>query len=167
MHAYDGDNVLVVGNSNAVIYTNNGGVTWKTATGPSVGVNLGACWMFDEETWFVGEGAGGNGKLWLTTNSGKTWSTKGLPATYIQIDKILFISEAEGYISARSGGQSYTLRTITGGYEWVVLPQGKRAVSVDNSYLSDIAVCSKYSNTAFAAGLASDASAGIIVKMAA
>jgi photosystem II stability/assembly factor-like uncharacterized protein len=165
VHAYDQENVLAVGNSNAVVYTNNGGVTWKTATGPSVGVALGACWMWDAETWFVGEGAGGNGKLWYTTNSGKTWTEKGLPATYLQIDKILFVSEAEGYISARSGGQSYVLRTITGGYEWVVLPQGKRATAVDNSYLSDLAVCSKNSNTAFAAGLADDGSAGIILKM--
>lgn len=167
VHAYDNEYVLTVGDSNAVVYTQNGGVTWKTATGPSVGVNLGSCWMWDEETWFVGEGAGGSGKLWLTTNGGKTWTEKGLPATYGRIDKIEFISEAEGYISARSGGQSYVLRTITAGYEWVVLPQGKRAVTIDNSYLSDLAVCSKYSNTAFAAGLADDGSAGIILKMAA
>lgn len=167
VHAYDNDYVLTVGNSNAVVYTQNGGVTWKTATGPSVGVNLGACWMWDEETWFVGEGPGGSGKLWLTTNSGKTWTETGLPATYGQIDKIEFISEAEGYIAARSGGQSYVLRTITAGYEWVVLPQGKRAVAIDNSYLSDLAVCSKYSNTAFAAGLGDNGTAGIILKMTA
>jgi len=123
--------------------------------------------MWDKETWFVGEGAGGTGKLWVTANSGLTWTEKGLPATYGQIDKIEFISEAEGYISARSGGQSYVLRTITGGYEWVVLPQGRSGVAVDNSYLADLAVCSKYGNTAFAAGLADNGTAGIILKMAA
>jgi len=165
--AYDKDNVLVVGNANAVLYTNNSGISWSVATGPSVGVNLGACWMWDADTWLVGEGAGGSGKLWLTINGGKSWSQVGLPASYDQIDKIVFVSEAEGYIAAHSGGQSYILRTITAGNEWDVLPQGKRAVAVDNTYLHDVAVCSKYSNTAFAAGLADDGSAGIILKMAA
>ena len=165
--AYNTQSILAVGNSNAVVYTTNGGVTWNSITGPAVGVNLGACWMWDATTWFVGEGAGGTGKLWLTTNSGKTWSQVGLPSTYLRIDKIVFVSEAEGYISARTGGLSIILRTITGGNEWVTLPQGKSAVAVENSYLVDLAVCSKYANTAFAAGLGDNGTAGIIVKMAA
>jgi photosystem II stability/assembly factor-like uncharacterized protein len=167
VHAFDADNVLTVGNSNAVIYTSNGGVSWKAVTGPSVGINMGACWMWDEETWFVGEGAGGAGKLWLTTNAGLTWSLVGLPSSYDRIYKIKFISEAEGYLAAHAGGQTYVLRTITAGNEWVVLPQGKSGVPVDNAYLRDLAVCSKYSNTAFAAGLGANGTAGIILKMAA
>lgn len=157
--------VLAVGNSNAVVYTANGGVSWQSVTGPSVGVNLGACWMWDKDTWFVGEGAGGNGKLWLTTNSGRTWAEVGLPSSYLRIDRITFVSESEGYISARTGGTSVILRTITAGNEWVVLPQGKRAVAVENSYLRDIGVCSKYANTVFAAGLADNGTAGVILKM--
>lgn len=167
VHAYDSDNILVVGNTNTVIYSSDGGETWLTVTGPAVGVNLGACWMWDKDTWLVGEGAGGTGKLWVTSNAGITWTTIGLPATYIQIDKIVFVSEAEGYLSARTAGQSYILRTITGGNEWVVLPQGKTAVAVDNTYLTDIAVCSKYANVAYAGGLADNGTAGIILKMTA
>jgi len=167
VHAFSSTHVLAVGNSNAVSYTINGGVTWKTITGPSVGVNLGACWMWDEETWIVGEGPGGAGSLYYTDNSGYTWTEINLPVNLDQIDKIIFVSEAEGYLAGRSGGQSYVLRTITAGAEWVVLPQGKRGVPVDNSYLSDLAVCGKTSNTAFAAGLADNGTAGIILKMAA
>lgn len=167
VHALDTENVLAVGDTNAVVHTSNGGDTWETVTGPSVGVNLGACWMWDSKVWMVGEGAGGSGKLWLTVNSGLTWTEIGLPATYTRIDRIKFVSEAEGYIVARSGGQSYVLRTITAGYEWVVLPQGKRGVAVANSYLSDIAVCDKYANAAYAAGLASNGTAGIVLKMSA
>jgi photosystem II stability/assembly factor-like uncharacterized protein len=121
--------------------------------------------MWDKETWFVGEGAGGNGKLWLTTNTGRTWSEVALPSTYLRIDKIVFVSEAEGYISARTGGTSIILRTITAGNEWVTLPQGKRAVPVENSYLRDLGVCSKYENTVYAAGLADNGTAGVILKM--
>jgi len=165
VHAFDTKNVLAVGNSNAVIFTSNGGVTWESVTGPAVGINLGACWMWDSKTWIVGEGSGGNGKLWLTTNSGITWTQIGLPATYTRIDKIYFASEAEGYIAARSGGQSYVLRTITGGYEWVVLPQGKKGTAISNSYLRDLAVCDQFSNTVYSAGLAANGTAGIALKM--
>lgn len=165
INALDADNVLAVGDSNAVIYTSNGGSTWEAVTGPSVGVNLGACWMWDEKVWLVGEGANGNGKLWYTINSGVTWVQVGLPAAYNRIDKIVFVSEAEGYISARAGGQSYILRTITGGQQWVVLPSGKKGVAIANSYLSDIAVTSKFANLVYAAGLATNGTAGIALKM--
>lgn len=167
VHAHNNANVLAVGDSNAVIYTKNGGTSWNAVTGPSVGVNLGACWMWDKDCWFVGEGANGTGKLWLTTNQGRTWSVVAVPATYGRIDKIQFVSEAEGYISARDGSRSYILRTITAGNEWTVMPQGKRAVPVANSNLLDIAVTDKISNTVFAAGLDANGTAGIIVKMAA
>lgn len=167
VHAMDTKYVLAVGNSNAVVYTENGGVTWKSETGPAVGVNLGACWMWDKDTWFVGEGAGGTGKLWLTTNRGKSWQQGRTPGTYSRIYKIVFVSDSEGYLIAQAGGQSIVLRTITAGNEWVALPNGKRAVPVDNTYLTDLAVCSKTANTAFAAGLADNGTAGIILKMAA
>ena len=167
VNAYNSDNVLAVGNSNAVVYTTNGGETWQSVTGPAVGVNLGACWMWDADAWFVGEGAGGTGKLWLTTNQGITWSEVGLPATYLRIYKIEFVSEAEGYLIATYGSQGYVLRTITAGNEWDVVPQGKNQTAVANSYLRDIAGCSKFANSAYAAGLASNLTAGIILKMSA
>jgi len=167
IHAFDTDNILAVGDSNAVIYSTDGGETWTSIIGPAVGLVLGACWMWSKDVWLVGEGAGGTGKLWLTVDSGVTWSQIGLPNTYVQIDKIVFISEAEGYISARTAGESFILRTITAGNEWVVLPQGKSSVSIDNTYLTDVAICSKYSNTAYAGGLADNGTAGIILKMTA
>jgi hypothetical protein len=167
VHAMNTENVLAVGNSNAVIFTKNGGVTWKSVTGPAVGVNLGACWMWDANTWFVGEGAGGTGKLWLTANAGLTWTQVLLPATYGRIYQIRFVSDAEGYISATAGGDGYVLRTVTAGNEWKVLPEGKSAVPVSNAYLLDLAICSQYDNTVYAGGLAGDLSAGILLKMTA
>lgn len=165
VHAHSAVSALAVGDANAVIYTSNGGSTWEAVTGPAVGVNLGACWMWNDETWLVGEGSGGNGKLWMTSNSGVSWSQIGLPATYLRIDKIKFVSEAEGYISARGGGQSYILRSITAGNKWVVLPSGKQGVALDNSYLSDIAVTTKFGNLVYAAGLADNGTAGIALRM--
>lgn len=165
VHGLNTENALAVGDSNAVIYTSNGGSTWEPVVGPAVGVNLGACWMWDKDTWFVGEGSGGTGKLWVTYNRGISWSLNGLPSTYNRIDKIMFVSEAEGYISARGGGQSYILRTITAGNEWVVLPNGKKGISIVNSYLSDIAVTSRFGNLVYAAGLAQNGTNGIALRM--
>lgn len=164
-HALDTKNVLAVGNLNAVVVTDNGGLTWESVTGPAVGINLSTCWMWDTNTWFVGEGAGGNGKLWLTTNAGKSWSSVGLPSTlYNRIDKIKFVSEAEGFLVVRTAGQGFVLRTITAGNEWVVLPQGKRSVPLDNTYLSDVAVAAPYSNLCFAAGLNNAGTGGVIYR---
>lgn len=165
VHALNTQNILAVGDNNAVIHSSNGGSTWESVTGPSVGVNMGACWMWSESVWFVLEGANGNGKAWLTTNSGITWTQKGLPGTYLRFDKIVFVSEAEGYISARTGGQSVILRTITGGYEWVTLPNGKKGTAIANQYLRDIAVTNKFMNTVYAAGLATNGTAGIVLRM--
>lgn len=162
---FDSKNVLAVGNSNAVIFTSNGGSTWESVTGPAVGVNLGACWMWNATTWLVGEGSGGTGKLWLTVNSGITWTQIPLPSTYNRIYEILFVSEAEGFLLAADGSRTYVLRTITGGYEWVVLPQGKKGTPVNNTYLRHVAGCTKFSNAAYAVGLASNGTSGIIVKM--
>lgn len=160
--AFSNESVLAVGESNAVIFTRNG-LSWETITGPAIGVNLGSCWMWDELTWFVGEGAGGTGKLWLTVNGGKTWTQVALPATYLRIDKIKFISEAEGYLIARDGSQEYILRTITAGNEWQVLPQGKSGTPTDNAWLNDLDVCNKYNNSVAAAGVAPNGTAGIAI----
>lgn len=164
VHAYDTKNVLAVGNNNAVIHTNNGGTSWESITGPAVGINLGACWMWSADTWFIGEGPGGSGKLWLTTNFGQTWTQVGLPSGYVRIYKIEFVSQAEGYISADTGSTSVIMRTKTAGNEWTVLPDGKKAVAALNTWLTDIATCSKYANTVYASGLAENGTAGVAYK---
>lgn len=164
VHAYNEKNILAVGTSNAVVYSTNGGSTWITVTGPAVGLNLASCWMWKESVWFVAEGAGGLGRLWLTVNSGKTWTQVTLPGTYLRFYKIEFISEAEGYLIAQTGGDGLVLRTITAGNEWVTLPSGKRATAMTNTYLSDLAVCSKYANTAYAVGLADNGTSGVAYK---
>jgi photosystem II stability/assembly factor-like uncharacterized protein len=166
VHAFDNKNILAVGNSNAIVWSQNGGVTWDTVTGPAVGINLSAVWMWSADTWFVGEGAGGTGKLWVTINYGKTWQQIVLPFASIRIFKIEFISEAEGYIAAGDGSTAVILRTKTAGNEWVVLPDGKRAVAQLNTSLNDIAVVSKYANTVYACGLADNGSAGVVYKFA-
>jgi photosystem II stability/assembly factor-like uncharacterized protein len=164
VHACDTDNVLVVGNSNTVLISRNGGKSFDSITGPSAGVNLGACWMWDADTWFVGEGAGGAGVLYKTRDGGYTWQTQTIPGTMDRIDKIVFVSDAEGYLSGRDGGSARLLRTITGGYEWWDLPERAGSSIPGSQYLTDLAVCEPESNVVFAAGLATDGTAGMIIK---
>lgn len=167
INAMDANNVLAVGNSNAVARTFNGGANWEAVTGPAVGINLGACWMWGASIWLVGEGAGGLGRLWLTMDAGKTWTQVGLPSTYSRIYDIEFVSEAEGYMVASIGGSSVVLRTITAGNEWVTLPQGKRGTALTNTYLTHVTTTDRYSNTAYAVGLASNGTAGVAYKFSA
>lgn len=165
VHAYDRNNVLAVGNSNAVIVTENGGDTWETRTGPCPGINICTCWMLSEDVWIVGEGAGGNGVLYYTDDGGYTWNEIDLPVTNIgQFDRLVFVSEAEGYLTYRTGGNGGILRTITGGAIWWGVPDNNQDSLPANDYLTDLAVCEEDSNTYFAGGLADDGTAGMWIK---
>lgn len=164
VHAFDSENVLVVGDSNTVLVSRNGGDTWRTVTGPSVGENLGVCWMWSEDVWFVGEGSGASGQLYKTKNAGFSWDEVDLPVAANRFDAIRFTSEMEGYATVRVGGNAKLLRTITGGYEWWEAPDQRDGALELTDYLRDIAVCSKFENTVFLAGLADDGSAGALLK---
>jgi hypothetical protein len=164
VHACDTENVLIVGNNNTVLISRNGGNNFDSIVGPSPGVNLGVCWMWDENTWFVGEGAGGAGVLYKTRDGGNNWDTQTLPGSFDRLDKIVFASDAEGFLTGRDGGSARLLRTITGGNEWWDLPERAGASIPDSDDLLDIAVCEPESNTVFAAGLAGDGTAGMIIK---
>lgn len=166
VHAFDSENVLVVGNSNVVLYSGNGGDTWRTVTGPAVGENLGICWMWDANTWFVGTGAGGSGVLYKTKDGGYTWDTVDIPVAANRFDEIIFASEMEGFIACRVGGNAKILRTLTGGYEWWESPDSTKGSLELIDYVNDLAVCSFFENKLFAAGLADDGSAGVIIKSA-
>ncbi len=165
VHACGKNDILAVGNANAVVLSRNGGETWEALTGPAPGENLGICWMFDEDTWFVGTGPGGSGVLYKTQNGGFTWVEQDLPVTNIgEFDRIMFSSQAEGFLAYRTGGAGRILRTITGGNEWWQLPDNNSTSLPNADFFNDLAVCNKDSNTVFAGGLDDDGAAGLIVK---
>lgn len=167
VHAYDSQNVVAVGASNAVVYTNDGGGTWASVTGPATGVNLTAVWMKDVDTWFVGDA---NGALWYTNNSGTTWTQRFLPISTDEIDDIVFPTDSVGYMAVRlSAPAGRILATIDGGKSWYVMPEGAGSIP-DNDYINSIGICSKSSpsiaaNTIYAGGLGADGSDGILLKL--
>lgn len=158
----DTDFLVAVGNSNAIIYTTNGGKTWVSVTGPAVGVNLNAVYMVSANQWFVGTAGG---KLFYTTDSGATWTEKVFPGSGAGVVyDIRFATKSVGYMAhstATPAGR--VLRTIDGGNTWYVLPEGSGSIPT-NSRINDLAVCPD-PNIVWGGGLATGTT-GILVQAA-
>jgi photosystem II stability/assembly factor-like uncharacterized protein len=165
VHAFDSSNVLAVGNSNAVVFTDNGGETWQAATGPSVAVNLTACWMLSSTLWLVGNA---NGDLWYTADAGLTWTEIALPGTPTSITDIRFVDDTVGYLAIGTAGPAgRILRTMDGGATWYILPeQTASGVIPANDRINSLAPCPENHNVLFAGGLADTSADGIILKAA-
>ena len=164
VHAFDTENVVAVGDLNAVVRTTNGGLTWEAITGPAVGITLNCVWMYDSRVWLVGSSTG---ILWLTTDEGATWTdiTDRLPVTVIEIDEILFVDDTVGYMALRDGAaHGLIARTLDGGQTWFILPEGSGNIP-DNDRINMLAVCDD-PNVVWGGGLGADGTDGIIVKAA-
>lgn len=162
VYAFSPEIVVAVGDSNAVIYTKNGGSTWASATGPAVGVNLNAVAVRSEKEWWVGTA---NGRLWYTKNEGTTWTEVAFPGSGAgQVRDIDWASSMVGYMAHDTATPSgRLLRTIDGGREWSLLPDGTTTMPASDR-LNSLALCQREVNVVYAAGLADNAADGIIVK---
>lgn len=119
---YSGSTFVAVGDSNAVVYSDNNGDSWAAVTGPSVGGNLTGVWCLSDRIWFVTVGsATGAGQLWYTLNKGVSWTQKLLPgqATITTLVDIRFSKDGQlGYISAQRGASAIVFTTTDGGNTW-------------------------------------------------
>lgn len=159
VHGLDDQTIVAVGNSNAVVFTQNGGETWDAITGPSVGVNLTSIVMINSLRWFVGTAAG---TLYYTEDGGTTWTIKNFPGSGTgNVADVVFVTQTVGYMShTTAGGAGRILRTIDGGFSWYVAPEGTSTIPT-NQAINDLAVCSD-PNIVWGGGLGSG-SDGIIV----
>lgn len=164
IHGLDADNIVVVGENNSVLYTNNGGSTWVSVTGPAVGVNLTTVVMHTETEWFVGTA---DGRLFATRNSGSSWVEKGFPGSGAGVVRdIKFSTHAVGWLAHDTASPAgRILRTVNGGYSWYVAPEGTSSIPA-NDRLNKLAVCAKNPNSLYGGGLADNGTDGIIVKVA-
>src|ERR1019366_8117947 len=137
--AADQDNIMAVGDSNAVVVTTDGGVVWANIAGPVVGVQLLACYMQSPNKWWIGAA---NGSLYYTINGGITWARKAFPGSGSgTITDIKFVTDNVGYLAhSTPTPKGRILRTIDGGFSWYVLPENKGSMPSNNGFLS-IAVC--------------------------
>lgn len=164
VHACDTDNVVAVGDNNAVLYTTNGGDTWASVTGPSVGVSLRAVWVVSPTVWMVGNAAGA---LYYTTNSGYSWVQITLPGSLTAIYDIQSPNGTVFYLGGESGGTGRILKSTAYGISgtWYVMPENKGAL-MDNDRINSLAVCNEKPGTVYGVGLGSNASDGFFVKAA-
>jgi hypothetical protein len=160
--AIDELRAIAVGNSNAVVYTLDGGGTWQAVLGPAPGVILNTVVMKDRGIWMVG---GANGRLYYTENYGLNWYEKVFPGAGVgQVRDIKFFNNAIGYLAHSTAAPAgRLLRTLDGGYSWYVMPERAGVIIPANDYISSIAVCPDV-NTVYLGGLADDALDGIIIK---
>lgn len=163
VHGIDQLHLVAVGASNAVVYSNNGGITWTPITGPAVGVALNTVWMASQNLWYIGTAGG---KLYYTDNAGVTWTEVAFPGSGAgSVRDIKFATNAVGYMSHDTATpRGRVLRTIDGGRSWYVAPESGVAMNLGDRY-NKLATCDP--NIVFGAGLADSGSDGIIVKGAA
>lgn len=157
-------NLVAVGDSNAVLYTTDGGQTWAAVTGPSVGDNLNAVFMKSRLEWIIGTAAG---ELWYTRNAGVDWVSKGFPGSGSgTVNDIQFSSNAVGYMAhTTAAAAGRILRTIDGGFSWYVLPEVGASMPA-NDGINKLAACNDDKNIVFGGGLGSNGTDGILVKVA-
>lgn len=163
VHAYDSENIVAVGANNAVVYTENGGDTWTSVTGPAVGIALNTVWMRSPTEWFVGAA---NGSLYYTVDSGVNWTEKSFNGSGAgQVRDLVFPTPSVGYMAHSTAAPAgRILRTIDGGYSWYVLPEGTGSIPT-NDYVGKLAVCVD-PNIVFGGGLGGNAVDGFLVKAA-
>lgn len=166
IHAVDEWTIAAVGDNNAVVYTNNSGVTWDNPDGPAAGVVLTTVWMHNRQTLSVGTQTG---YVYATRDAGENWTAKMFPGNgdgsvvrAIVFDRRFPAYGFMAHSTAAPAGR--ILRTIDGGYSWYVMPEDNRRIPAQN-YIGAIAVADP--NTIFAGGAATGGSDGIIILGAA
>lgn len=164
IHGIDEDNVVAVGDNNAVVYTVDGGGTWSSVVGPAVGVALNTVWMLDEGVWLVGSNAG---RCYYTINYGVTWVERQFPGSGTgAIRDFAFVNNTVGYmahVTATPVGR--ILRTLSGGNSWYVMPESVGSVPT-NLRINALAVCEDNVNLVYGGGLEAGGvyTDGILVK---
>lgn len=169
VNAYDADNVLAVGASNAVVYTVDGGASWGAITGPDTvnTPNLSACLMLTDKIWLIGTV---DNALWATRDSGTNWEQARFPGDTTAgggtgtVHDIVAATRNVLYMAHETSATAgRILRSLNGGQSWYVLPEGSGDIP-ENDKINKLATCYHEANVVFAGGLAGDGADGIIIK---
>lgn len=137
----DGINVLSGHDNNVLLYSSNGGSTFRTVTGPAVGVNVNAVWVVGKNTWWA---AMANGTLWYTMDAGVTWTQRTLPGqsgiTAINDMKWNRDYPVFGWLAITDADGGKIMRTITNGARWSIQEPYVRQPSTTPSSINAIAL---------------------------
>ena len=156
-------NLVAVGDSNAVLFTNDGGQTWGSVTGPAPGINLNAVAVKSDLTWMVGTA---DGNMYYTQNGGASWAQKAFSGQGSgQVEDIVFATPTVGYMSHSTATAGRIFRTIDGGFSWYILPEQAGLTLPANDKINALAACSENPNLVFGGGLGDNAVDGIMLKV--
>jgi photosystem II stability/assembly factor-like uncharacterized protein len=134
---YDDYVGYAVGNSNAFVYTTNGGTTWQAGTGPAVATNLVSCDVNYAGHLFVTDA---NADLWRSTDGGDTWErilnlTGSMPQIRFDPDFRFF-----GYLASNSAAPVGTVyRSEDAGNTWAAI--GVPATDYANTGIHCVCPC--------------------------
>ncbi len=125
IHFIDEHYGLVVGDQNALEYTEDGGVHWPAVLGPAVADDLLCCAVIDKNRWWVGTD---DGELWYTVDQGANWVQRifdtpaGSILLALGLNDMDWIDEFCGHfvLWVTIGGNNFGLmyRTVDGGFSW-------------------------------------------------
>lgn len=165
IHSFDDTHVVAVGDSNAVVFTTNGGITWTGVTGPAIGVALNAVWMKSQLEWLVGTAGG---RLFFTRDAGVNWDEIAFNGNGTgSVTDLTFATPTVGYMAhTTTAPAGRILRTVDGGYSWYVMPEEGGGNLPDNDRINALAACGENVNILYGAGLGANATDGILVKAA-
>ncbi len=110
--------IVAVGESDAIILSEDRGNSWAASTAVTGGGNgLDAVEVVSQYIWWVGDDAG---DVYYTTDGGRTWTDPGfLPSTIATVQDIVFATDEVGYILCATSGPAASIYTTwNGGEDW-------------------------------------------------
>lgn len=143
IHFVDDEVGWMVGDTNAIARSLDGGSSWSTITGPSAqaAANCNVVFALDRNRAWVGYS---DGDLYYTADGGTTWSQRSFSGSGVgEVRDIKFMNEHIGYLihngATPANGANYVQYTIDGGYTWTQM------TTPDNDGLNVIALCDLWS----------------------
>lgn len=109
------DLIVLVGETDTIVYSEDRGGTFATATATGGGAGLDAVAVVDKNIWWVGDDAG---SLYSTENGGTTWVDRSPIASITGVQDIVFITDEVGWAVAQATALAGLFSTIDGGRQW-------------------------------------------------
>lgn len=164
-HTPDGVNILITGALNVIIVSSNGGKSFRTISGPSAqaAVSAQAAYCMGLNQYMVGYA---DGDVYYTNDGGVTWNTVSIdPCTAVY--DIQASTKSVLWIAVQTlDGEGDVYRSVNGGNTFPSLFQTTGSAFPLSDIVRSIAVTPDNVNVAYAAGLASNAADGLLVKIA-
>jgi hypothetical protein len=161
VHAMSTTQAVAGGAAGSVVYTLDGSAWTAVSVAPTASA-INAVWMRGEREFWVGTAGG---QLYYTTDQGASWTEKTFSGSGAGVvHDISFPTASIMYVSHASATPAgRLLRSYDGGYSLNVLPEGVGSLPANDRFTA-ITACGEDANIVIAAGLADDASDGIIIR---